>query len=45
MQIFASPEDADLATRRAYRAMTPNDRGALTLTLTLQRRYDEQHPD
>lgn len=34
---FDSPEEAEAATRRHYRAMTPNERVALTVEL--QRRY------
>ena len=34
---FASPEEAEAATRRRYREMTPNER--VSLTVELQRRY------
>jgi hypothetical protein len=37
LTVFASPEQAELATRRSYRSMTPNER--VSLTVELQRRY------
>ena len=37
LQVYESPEAAERATRRAYQAMTPNERVALTVEL--QRRY------
>jgi hypothetical protein len=41
---FRSPEEADAATRQRYRAMTPNERVALTVAL--QRRYHHRRdPD
>lgn len=43
VQVYESPEAAEKATRRAYRAMTANERVALTVEL--QRRYYEQHDD
>jgi hypothetical protein len=41
LAVFASPEEADAATRRRYREMTPNERVALTVDL--QRRYYQRH--
>ncbi len=41
LRIFASPEDADVETRRQYRLMTPDERVAVTVEL--QRRYYLQH--
>ena len=43
VRVYESPEAAERATRRAYRAMQPNDRVALTVAL--QRRYYEQQSD
>ena len=43
MQIFRDPEEAEAATFRAYRAMTPNERVALTVEL--QRRYYEDNDE
>jgi len=37
LAIFSSPEEAEAATRRHYREMTPNER--VSLTVELQRRY------
>lgn len=37
LEIFDTPEEAEAATRRRYREMTPNERVALTVEL--QRRY------
>ncbi|MEO5819091.1 MAG: hypothetical protein ABIT71_01185 [Vicinamibacteraceae bacterium] len=37
LAVFASPEEAEAATRRGYREMTPNER--VSLTVELQRRY------
>jgi hypothetical protein len=37
LAVFASPEEAEAATRRQYRKMTPNER--VSLTVELQRRY------
>lgn len=38
--IFASPEDAEAETRRAYRQLSGNERVAITVEL--QRRYYQQ---
>jgi hypothetical protein len=40
LTVFASPEEAEAATRRSYREMTPNERVALTVEL--QRRYHQR---
>jgi hypothetical protein len=37
LAVFASPEEAEAATRQRYREMTPNER--VSLTVELQRRY------
>ena len=37
LEIFDSPEEAEAASRRQYREMSPNERVALTVAL--QRRY------
>jgi FAD/FMN-containing dehydrogenase len=42
--MFSSPEEAEAATRRHYREMTPNER--VSLTVELQRRYYQRRdPD
>lgn len=43
LTIYSSPEEAQEATRAAYRAMTPDERVALTVEL--QRRYYENDHD
>lgn len=44
LEIFDSPEEAEAAAWRRYRAMTPNERVALTVAL--QRRYHQRRdPD
>ena len=40
-RVFASHAEADAETRRQYRAMTPDERVAITVAL--QRRYYQQH--
>ena len=41
LEIFDTPEEAEAATRRRYREMTPNERVALTVEL--QRQYYQRH--
>lgn len=43
LNVYASPEEAEKATRRAYWTMTGNERVALCIEL--QRRYYEQNHD
>lgn len=43
IQRFETPEDAERATRQAYRAMTGNERVALTVEL--RRRYFAERDD
>ena len=40
LEIFDSPEEAEAASRRQYREMSPNERVALTVAL--QRRYHQR---
>ncbi len=44
LEIFDSPEEAEAATRRQYREMTPNERVALTVALQ-RRYYQRREPD
>jgi hypothetical protein len=37
ISVFGSPQEADAATRHAYRRLTPDERVAITVAL--QRRY------